>query len=85
MTSISEPSFEEQRPQNDKLLTIEDVRGLLGVNASTVYRWIAKSGFPPGMLLGKKARRWWRNDVENWVNARPFSMHEYYSRARGPQ
>lgn len=35
----------------------------------TLYDWIAKRGFPPGMKLGPKFRVWPASEVHAWLEA----------------
>lgn len=50
----------------DKLLTTEEVAGLLCVQQSTIYQWIHQ-GFIPHVKIGKLVR--FRSmDIEKWVN-----------------
>jgi hypothetical protein len=40
-------------------------------NHVTLGRWIAKEGFPPGLMLGPNTRVWRESDIEAWLASRP--------------
>ena len=54
------------------LLRFRDLkaRGIVS-NHVTLKRWIAKEGFPPGILLGPNSRAWLESDIEAWLASRP--------------
>jgi hypothetical protein len=39
-------------------------------NHVTLGRWIAKQGFPPGLMLGPNTRVWREDDIEAWLASR---------------
>ena len=39
-------------------------------NRTTLGRWIASQGFPPGTLIGPNTRRWDEADIEAWLASR---------------
>lgn len=41
----------------------------LGVNSSTIWRWIRERNFPKPIEVGTKVRMWRAVDVENWLNS----------------
>jgi predicted DNA-binding transcriptional regulator AlpA len=51
------------------LLSARDLRKALGVNASTVYRWMKDGAFPTQIHIGSLAR-WRRSDVDAWIRTR---------------
>jgi prophage regulatory protein len=51
------------------LLSARDLRKALGVNASTLYRWMKEGAFPAQIHVGSLAR-WRRADVDAWIRAR---------------
>lgn len=40
-------------------------------NHVTLGRWIAKEGFPPGLMLGPNTRVWREADIDAWITSRP--------------
>ncbi len=55
---------------SDRLLKADEVAELLGISRSTFYLNIREGDFPPGVLVGAKARRWRVSEVEAWVQSR---------------
>jgi predicted DNA-binding transcriptional regulator AlpA len=41
-------------------------------NHTTLLRWIAREGFPPGRLLGPNTRVWSEEEVNAWLASRPI-------------
>ena len=57
---------EQARKENDELLTEKEVRKLLGVARSTLWKW-AKIGYLPKVEVG--GRRLWRlSDIQKILN-----------------
>jgi hypothetical protein len=56
-----------------KRLRFEDLRdkGIVK-NRPTLRNWILKLGFPPGQLTGPNTRLWREEEVEAWLDARPW-------------
>lgn len=71
--------------QEDKLITIKEVRGLLGVSPATIYRWLTNTDFPKPLVLGPKAIRWWRSDILSWVASRKGPARRAKAHELGPQ
>jgi hypothetical protein len=38
---------------------------------TTLARWIAQEGFPPGFMVGPNTRAWREADVDAWIASRP--------------
>jgi excisionase family DNA binding protein len=53
---------------NDRLWSVDDVAGYLGVPKQTLYQWRTRGYGPPGCRVGKHVR-YLRVDVEAWVEA----------------
>jgi len=56
------------------LLRASDVRRILGIANSTLYRWIADGRFPRPVRVSERAVRWRSEDVAAWrerLNAPP--------------
>lgn len=45
----------------------------LGVNASTLWRWIRERNFPSPVHVGPKVRMWKTVEVEAWLNSQQKS------------
>lgn len=55
-----------------QLLRIDQVCvKLAGVHRATVYRLIAKAGFPRPVQIGEHAVAWHAHEVDAWIAARP--------------
>jgi predicted DNA-binding transcriptional regulator AlpA len=52
-----------------RLLTAEDLAGLLGIKTATVYLWARRGKLPPGRLVGK-FRRWTPAEIRVHLEAR---------------
>jgi predicted DNA-binding transcriptional regulator AlpA len=56
------------------LFTIRELMAYLRVKSrSTIYRWMADSGFPSPIRLGDgygSAARWRQRDVDEWLSRR---------------
>ena len=61
-----------------RLLRFSDLkaRGIIA-NRTTLRRWIADHGFPPGVQLGPNSIAWREEEIEAWVASR--------QRARQPE
>jgi len=40
----------------------------LGINSSTIWRWIREHDFPKPVSIGAKVRMWRTVEVDNWLN-----------------
>lgn len=49
---------------NHNLLRVADVADRLGTTTTTIYRWIRDGAFPPGRLIGPRARVWTEADLD---------------------
>ena len=52
------------------LLTRDDVLAVLKVSRATLYKFVAKDGFPLPVKLGG-VNRWRSDEVETWLAAQP--------------
>ena len=48
----------------DQRMTTTDVLRVVGVNRSTIFRWVKRGIFPPRHVTGG----WLRSDVEKWLS-----------------
>ena len=67
--------------QIDRLLTLEEVRRIIGLSSATLYRLIARGQFPSPIRIGRTSR-WPESEVSSFVQARmgsretPLPTHE---------
>lgn len=57
------------RSVDDRLVSLKEIKARLRVTHPTIYRWIQLSGFPEGVTLGGRTRRWWLSDVDDWITS----------------
>ena len=58
-------------PERERLLTWKEVCELVAMSPSTVRRRIEDAGFPPGIKVGPRTRRWLLSEIEEWIDSRP--------------
>jgi len=51
----------------DKLLTLPEVRGLVGLSSSTLYRMIERGDFPHPVKIGRAAR-WPTSEIATFID-----------------
>ena len=56
---------------SDRMISVDEIKGLMGISTSTVWRLIAYKGFPKPFALGTQVRRWWLSDVHQWIQMQP--------------
>jgi hypothetical protein len=67
---------------NLPLLRFDDLRARRLVSTwTTLNRWIAEEGFPPGRLVGR-IRLWTEPEIMDWFMARPSAKAELRGRAK---
>ena len=55
-----------------KLLKFADLKERrIAENHPHLKELIDKWGFPSGFWTGPNSHRWWEDEIENWLNARP--------------
>lgn len=52
----------------DPLLSVKDLKTLLGLGESTIWQWVRKGKFPKPIKLSKTLSRWKQSKVEAWIN-----------------
>ena len=52
----------------DSLLSVKDLKTLLGLGESTIWQWVRKGKFPKPIKLSKTLSRWKQSKVEAWIN-----------------
>jgi len=60
---------EEKKEYKDVLLTVDQVRKILHCSRAAVYKWIDTAGFPKGITIGIRARRWPESQVWDWIKS----------------
>ena len=60
---------EQPRALSDpnQLLRLLEVKQLVGLSASAIYRRLGAGNFPSSVSIGPKSVRWRRRDVEAWL------------------
>ena len=53
-----------------RILRLNDVRKLIGLHKSTIYRLINQKEFPAPIQLGPNSVGWLREDLEKWIESR---------------
>jgi excisionase family DNA binding protein len=56
--------------RKDTLLTVDQVAKILQCSRAAVYKWLDTAGFPQGVKIGVRARRWRESEVWDWVKSR---------------
>jgi len=54
----------------DSLLSLAQVRTLINVSRSTIYRWMQDGHFPRPLIISSQMRRWERADLDRWIASR---------------
>lgn len=54
-----------------RILRLNDVRNLLKLHKSTIYRLIGQNEFPAPIRLGPNSVGWLREEIEEWIASRP--------------
>ena len=63
------PITEPPRPNDiERLLSIKDVKTLLGLGESTIWQWVREGKFPKPIKLSKTLSRWKSSSVEAWIH-----------------
>ena len=52
---------------SQKLLRLPQVRQIVGLSRSEIYRLISLQRFPAGIPLGERIKCWDSEDIEAWV------------------
>ena len=57
------------QPQDDCLMRRKEVEAMVGLSTSTIYAGMRDGTFPTPIRVAKKAVRWKRSTVQNWIDA----------------
>ena len=64
---------EKGKTGTDVKVRIYRVKGLvelLSISRTTIWRMVKRGDFPQPICLGKRAKGWRREEIEEWVNSR---------------
>ncbi|MGV6874522.1 helix-turn-helix transcriptional regulator [Pseudochelatococcus sp. B33] len=53
----------------DRLLKITEVKEIVGMGASTIYRKVSDGEFPAPVRLSGGMSRWRRSDLDRWMRS----------------
>lgn len=53
-----------------KIIRLAEVMGVTGLSRSTIYRFMAKGGFPKRVTLGERSVGWIEAEVSEWIASR---------------
>ena len=55
--------------KNEKILRIEDLKLMLGVSNSTIWRWRKSGNFPTHIKLGDRLIGFKESDINEWLDS----------------
>ena len=67
---LAEPPSPKE-PPDQQLLDLHQVKRLLQMSRSSIYVAIADGDFPRPIRVGRRAVRWFANEIYAWVKSRP--------------
>ena len=53
-----------------RILRLDDVRKLIGLHKSTIYRLVASKELPAPIQLGPNSVGWLREEIDEWIATR---------------
>ncbi len=53
-----------------QMIGLAEVRSLLQVSSSTIYRWMEKDEFPKPFRLSENCVRWRAGEVQAWIESK---------------
>lgn len=62
--------FRGRKMAATRILRIAEVKGLVGLGKSTIYKWISQGQFPSPIQLGTYSVGWREVDIEAWIESR---------------
>jgi len=62
-----DPSVERRAFHPNALLRLADVRTLVGISSSTIYKRISDGSFPSPVRISQRSVRWRIEDLEEWI------------------
>ena len=61
---------QEQRGDAIQFLALHEIVNLTGYSRSHIYHLVEVGEFPPGVKIGKHARRWTVGEYNAWANSK---------------
>ena len=52
---------------NSRLIRLRELRGLIHVSTSTIFRWERGGNFPSRIKIGPNTVAWRLSDIEEWI------------------
>ena len=52
----------------EQMLAIAGVENAVGLKKSKIYQLVKSGGFPAGVKLGTRTRRWPSSQIQGWIN-----------------
>ena len=62
--------FPPSQFDSDRLLSIDEIAEILGVNVRTVNRLVSGGRLPPPIRITRKLVRWKLSELQRWLDAR---------------
>ena len=62
---------EEMIDQENRLLRIDEVLGIVGVSKSVLYEMIGRGQFPRPVRISLRAVGWRRREIDEWLESLP--------------
>lgn len=53
-----------------KLISLREVMKQTGLSRSTIYKYLNEHRFPKRILIGDRAVRWEKSEIQSWINSR---------------
>lgn len=54
----------------DSCLNVEEVKSIVGLARSTIYKWVNEGNFPEPIRLGGRRVAWLRSEIFEYIAAR---------------
>ena len=54
-----------------RVLRVKELKDLLGVSRSTIWRWRRQGVLPPSRQFGPNVVGWLEEEINEWRNSRP--------------
>jgi excisionase family DNA binding protein len=67
----------------DRLLTVNQIAEMLQCSRAAVYKWLDTAGFPQGIKIGIRARRWPESQVWDWIKSQELKAKPNQESRRG--
>ena len=61
------------QPHQTRILRLPAVVELVGYSKPSIYRKIKDGSFPVPVRLGERATGWRSTDIQDWLDARPYT------------